>query len=205
MPAITPDLARKNEIPDYVSPVEMLSALGVEADKVRHLILTHMHWDHAGGTSLFPNATVYIQEQEYEFWTADPLARRPVFAGTFAPEVVTYLAKPRQQERLVLLKGDQKILPGIQCLLAPGHTMGLQAVEVSTNKGTAILCSDCAHTFRNFRESWPSIFITDLRAWLKSYDKLHERAGSLDMVFPGHDILMTENYPVVAPNITRLA
>lgn len=201
---IAPDMAQKNGVPDYVNPVEVLSALGFEADQVKHLILTHLHWDHANGVSLFPNASVYVQEQEYEFWTEDPLARRPVFAGPFDPGAISYLADLRQKGKLVLLKGDQEIFPGIECLLAPGHTVGLQAVAVSTGKGTAILGSDCAHTFRNYREDWPSVYITDLRAWLRSYDKLRQKASSLDLLFPGHDILMSENYPVVAQSVTRL-
>lgn len=199
-----PDLAIKNELPGYVGPVEVLSALGVEADEVKHLILTHLHWDHANGVSLFPNAKVYVQEQEYEFWANDPLAKRPLFSSLVDAESINYLIDLQKKERLVLLKGDREIFPGIECLLAPGHTVGLQVVAVSTKKGTAIVCSDCAHIFRNYHEDWPSIFITDLRAWLKSYDKLRERVFSPDLVFPGHDILMTSNYPAVAPNVTRL-
>jgi len=198
-----PDTARKNGMPGYVGPVEVLAALGVEADQVKHLILTHLHWDHAEA-SFFPNAQVYVQEQEYEFWANDPLARRPIFRGLVDEKAINYLVDLQKRGKLVLLKGDQEILPGIECLLAPGHTVGLQAVAVNTNKGTAILCSDCAHISRNYREDWPSIYITDLRAWLKSYDKLRERASSPDLVFPGHDIAMLKNYPVVAPNVTRL-
>ena len=106
--------------------------------------------------------------------------------------------------RLVLLKGDHEILPGIECLLAPGHTIALQAVAVNTAKGTAILGSDCAHIFRNYREDWPSALIVDLVGWMKTYDKLRERAASLDLIFPGHDPLMSENYPAVAKDITKL-
>ena len=83
--------------------------------------------------------------------------------------------------------------------------MALQAVVVNTAKGTAILGSDCAHVFRNYQEYWPSILIVDLVAWMKTYEKLRERASSLDLIFPGHDPLMSENYPEVAKDVTRLA
>jgi glyoxylase-like metal-dependent hydrolase (beta-lactamase superfamily II) len=117
---------------------------------------------------------------------------------------VSHLEVLKQNKKLVLLKGDAEIFPGIECLLAPGHTVGLQAVAVNTAKGTAVLGSDCGHSFRNYREDWPSVFITDLKAWLESFDKLRARASSLEMLFPGHDPLMTDNYPAVAENITRL-
>lgn len=116
-----------------------------------------------------------------------------------------YLSSLEGTDRLVLLKGDQDILPGIECLLSPGHTVALQAVAVNTAKGTAILGSDCAHVFRNYQENWPSALIVDLVAWMKTYEKLRERASSLDLMFPGHDSLMSENYPEVAKDVTKLA
>jgi glyoxylase-like metal-dependent hydrolase (beta-lactamase superfamily II) len=105
---------------------------------------------------------------------------------------------------LALLKGDTEILPGITCLLAPGHTPALQVVAVNTAQGTAIVGSDCGHLFRNYREDWPSALIVDMITWMKTYDRLRARASSLDLIFPGHDALMTDNYPAVAPDVTRL-
>ena len=98
----------------------------------------------------------------------------------------------------------REILPGIECILAPGHSVALQAVAVVTAQGIAVLGSDCGHLFRNYREDWPSALITDLRAWMASYEKLRASASSLDLLFPGHDPLMSEAYSEVAPGITRL-
>ena len=82
--------------------------------------------------------------------------------------------------------------------------MALQSVAVNTLKGTAIIGSDCAHVFRNYREDWPSALIVDLVGWMRTYDKLRERASSPDLLFPGHDRLMLKNYPAVVKDITRL-
>jgi hypothetical protein len=41
-------------------------------------------------------------------------------------------------------------------------------------------------------------------AWLKSYDKLRAKASSIDLIFPGHDVIMLQNYPKVAEDVTRL-
>jgi erythromycin esterase-like protein len=79
----------------------------------------------------------------------------------------------------------------------------LQAVAVNTAKGTAILGSDCAHIFRNYQEDWPSAIIVDLVGWMKTY-KLRARASSIDLLFPGHDPIMSENYPELAEGVTRL-
>ena len=82
--------------------------------------------------------------------------------------------------------------------------MALQAVAVETAEGTAILGSDSAHVFRNFQEDWPSSICIDLVAWLQTYDKLRKNVSSLELLFPGHDAAMAENYPDVAPGVTRL-
>jgi glyoxylase-like metal-dependent hydrolase (beta-lactamase superfamily II) len=202
---VRPDLAREKNLNGYVNPAEVLSRVGVKAEEVRHLVLTHIHWDHSSGVVLFPNATVYVQEEEFHFAIKNPIGNRPVFAATADPKSKAYIASLEGTRRLVLLKGDREILPGIECLLAPGHTVALQAVAVKTSKGTAIVGSDCAHTFRNYQEDWPSCLIVDLVGWMKSYDKLRRKASSPDLLFPGHDSLMASNYPEVARDVTRLA
>lgn len=201
---VSPDLARQKELVGYVSPGDLLSRIGVWADEVRHVILTHLHWDHTSGVTLFPNAVFYVQQEEYRFWTKDPVAARPPFRLVWDEVSGAFLASLEGTDRLKLIQGDQEIFPGIECLLARGHTVGLQAVAVNTERGTAVLGSDCAHVFRNYKEDWPSVLITDLVAWMKTYDKLREKASSPDLIFPGHDPLMTSEYPSVAEDITRL-
>ena len=201
---VSPALAAKRKLGGYVNPAEVLARMNVRAEEVRTVILTHMHWDHASGALLFPKATFYVQEEEFRFWTRDPLANRPPFQSVFDESVRAYLSALEGTERLVLLRGDQTVLPGIECLLAPGHTFALQVAAVQTAKGEAIVGSDCGHTFRNYREDWPSVLIADLAAWMRTYDKLRSRVSSMDLLFPGHDILLHENYPEVAPDVTRL-
>ncbi|MCX5906771.1 MAG: N-acyl homoserine lactonase family protein [Deltaproteobacteria bacterium] len=201
---VSPELAKSKGIAGYVSPVEVLARIGVKADAVRHVVLTHIHWDHSSGVTLFPRATFYVQKEEYRFWLKDPIARRPPFQMVSDESSSKYLASLEGTGRLRLLEGDTEILPGIECLLAPGHTIALQGVAVRTAKGTAILGSDCAHLFRNYQEDWPSALITDLVGWMRSFDKLKAKASSPDLIFPGHDPLMTEKYPEVAKDVTRL-
>jgi glyoxylase-like metal-dependent hydrolase (beta-lactamase superfamily II) len=201
---VTPAIAEERNLAGYVSPAEMLSRIQVNADEVRHVILTHIHWDHADGVTLFPNAKIYIQEEEYRFWVKDPLSKRAPLQFFVIDSYLEHLTSLEGTDRLVLLKGDQQVLPGIDCLLAPGHDVALQAVAVNTAGGKAILGSDCAHTFRNYQEDWPSTFIADLPAWMRSYDKLRGVASSPDLLFPGHDPMMTTQYEEVAEGVTLL-
>ncbi len=201
---VAPALAKARQIPGYVSPVDVLKRIGIEASKVKRVIITHVNFDHISGIELYPNATFYIQEKEFNFWIKDPLAQKPPFRMVTDPVGNAYLARLEGTEKLVLINGDQEILPGVELVFAPGHTPGLQAVAVNTAKGTAIIGSDCAHLFRNYEEEIPSCFIIDIVAWMKTYDKLKSKVSSLDLLFPGHDMKMLTDFPKVAEDITRL-
>ena len=146
---VAPPLAQEMGLQGYVNPVHVLKGIGIEASQVQKVVITHIHFDHVNGIGLFPKATFYVQEREFNFWMKDPVAKKPPFLLLSAPDRNADLAKLEGSERLVLIKGDQTILPGIELLLAPGHTPGLQVVAVNTAKGTAIVGSDCAHIFRN--------------------------------------------------------
>ncbi len=202
---IRPEEAARRGAEGYVNPLTVLARLGVGADDIRHIILTHMHWDHASGISLFPRAKFYVQREEFRFWVDDPLASRPAFANIGDAVSARELAAMEGTDRLVLLDGDGPVLPGIEVWLAPGHTPALQTVAVQTAKGQVVLASDAAHVYRNFREDWPSALITDMRAWLQTYDMLRARITSPDLLFPGHDMELSTGFPTVAEDITQLA
>jgi hypothetical protein len=76
-------------------------------------------------------------------------------------------------------------------------------VRVNTQKGPAVVGSDCAHLFRGYREAIPSRFIMDMPAWIDSFDQVKAKA-SIDLIFPGHDVLMYESYLKVAEGVMRL-
>jgi glyoxylase-like metal-dependent hydrolase (beta-lactamase superfamily II) len=199
---VTPQLAKKRNLRGYSNPVQVLSRLGLESDEVRHVILTHMHWDHVGGVSLFPRATFYLQEKEYDFWLNNPIAKYPPFKLEVDEASLEYLASMEGSDRLVLLDGDKEILPGLKCLLAPGHSIALQAVAVDTDQGVAVLGSDSGHTFRNYEERWPSA--VDMVALMKTHDLLKRKVSSPELLFPGHDPLLSARYAAVAQDVTRL-
>ncbi len=203
-----PNLARERNLKNFVNPVDLLASIGADKMNLKKVILTHLHWDHLSGIEVlleaFPEAVFCVQETEFDFWTKNPMAKRAPFAKVSDEQSIKALAQLEGTPRLQKLSGDTKIMPGIEVLLAPGHTVGLQVVAVNTVKGTAIVASDCAHIQESFVKDIPSSFITDMVAWMESFDKLRAKASSTDLIFPGHDLIMHDNYPKVAENVTRL-
>jgi len=198
----------KRKLKGYVNPVDALARIGANGSNIKHVVITHIHFDHVGGMEMFPKAfpqaKFYVQKKEFDFWIKDPIAKRFPFRGITDTLANGIVADMEGTDSLQLICGDQIILPGIELLLTPGHTPGLQSVLVNTAKGKAVVASDCAHIARSFREDNPSCLIFDMAAWLTSYDKLRSKAA-LELIFPGHDVMMLTDYPKVAEDVTRLA
>ena len=200
--------AKEHKSNNYVNPVDILARIGVQGNSVKKIVLTHMHYDHVGGMEMFPQAfpeaVFYLQKKEYDFWIKNPVAKKAPFAMFSDPLAYKILADMKGTERLRLVDGDQTIAPGVELMLTPGHTVGLQAVAVNTIRGSAIVASDNAHIAKSFETDFPSSLITDLVAWMHTYDKLRAKSSSLDLIFPGHDAKLLNDYPKVAEDVTRL-
>ena len=203
----SPAQGAARKVPGYVSPIEVLARAGISGNNVTKVIITHMHWDHVGGMEGFlqayPKATFYVQRREFDFCVKNPVSQRKPIAILFDPLANKIMGDMERSERLVIVDGDYNLAPGVDLILAPGHTLGLQVVRVNTAKGPTVVGSDCAHVFRGYREDNPSVFIMDMPAWIQSFDKVKSKAA-IDLIFPGHDVLMHQGYPKVAEDITRL-
>jgi len=146
---------------DY-SIIEALKDANTQPEDLAHVIVTHLHFDHAGGLTrrgedspvpTFPNATIYVQEREWE----DAFTNRSVMTRTYLPEnrdgIATQLKLlqspppfppghlPQRDELPTALLADREtqILPGIFVFLVPGHTWGQQAVRFTDDRDRSVV------------------------------------------------------------------
>ena len=203
----SPAQGAARKVPGFVDPIEVVARIGATADSVSRVVITHMHWDHVGNIEgywrAYPKAKFYVQKRDFDFCVKDPVSLRKPVVAVFDPAANKIVGELERSDRLVIVDGDVNLAPGLDLFLAPGHTVGLQVVRVNTAKGPAVVGSDCAHVFRGYREDNPSVFIMDMPAWMRSFDKVKALAP-IDLIFPGHDVLMHQNYPKVAEDVTRL-
>ncbi|MCI0527865.1 MAG: N-acyl homoserine lactonase family protein [Nitrospira sp.] len=200
----TSQVPQSQVVRNVTSPVDQLAKIGIDAREISTVVISHLHWDHAGGHSFFPNATFYIQKREFEFFTENPLGKYKPFTKVSHREDLEQLVKLKEAGQVKIVDGAAHIAPGISIMLAPGHTPGLQVTLVNTARGIASISSDCGHLFRNFEEEIPSSIITDMVTWLESYRRIKGVVSSPDLIFPGHDALMISRYPNVAEGVSRL-
>jgi glyoxylase-like metal-dependent hydrolase (beta-lactamase superfamily II) len=177
-------------------PREALEMVGIAAEKVDTIIITHLHYDHAGTLEQFPAAHFHIQEAEMAFATGrcmcDEIMRRP-----FTAEHVCQLVKKVYSGRVTFHDGDGAVAPGLTVHKVPGHSKGLQCVRVLTRTGWVVLAADATHLYENFEQRKPFPIVVDVEAALRSFDRLEELATSRRHIVPGHDPLVLQRYPAL--------
>jgi glyoxylase-like metal-dependent hydrolase (beta-lactamase superfamily II) len=177
---------------------EGLAEAGIDIAEVEDVIVTHMHFDHAGSLGLFPKARFHVQDAEMAFCTGRAMGERVVRAPFDAANVAEMIHL-LFGDRVVFHAGTSEVAPGVTVHHLGGHTAGLQAVEVATARGPVILCSDAAHLYANITRAVPFPIVIDIPAYLASHKRVLALAGgNLDHVIPGHDPLVLALFPPVA-------
>jgi len=180
-------------------PETVLAKTGFKPEDVDTLVLTHLHFDHAGNFDAFPNARIYVQRREYERWTeviaAIPdlsLGKQHWALSSMDVEVLQRFGAAVDSGRAILLDGDTEIAPGVHCRLATDtHTFGSQWVEVETRSGPYVIAGDCVYWYANIERMWPPGYVQG-NTWnlVATYDKLKALVGpdQLERIVPGHDM-----------------
>lgn len=175
-------------------PIHALEALNLQPSDIEDVIITHMHYDHAGNVDLLPRARFHLQESEMRFATGRYMLYRPL-RQSFNVEDVVNLVRGVYQQRVVFHDGDVQLAPGVELVHVGGHTMGLQAVRVHTARGWVVLASDASHYYANMEEDSPFPVVLDVGAMLDGYRKLLALASSPRHLVPGHDPKVRRIYP----------
>ena len=190
--------------PIRLDPGAALAPFGITPDQVTHLVVTHLHYDHAGGLHLFPNAHLHLQAAEMVYATGPCMChdtlRMPFTAGHVCEAVQRLYSG-----KLTFYDGDGEVAEGVTVHCIGGHSRGLQCVRVRTEAGYMVLASDAAHFYENFQARKPFPIVVDLQNMLDGFERLLALASKPDLVVPGHDPLVRTRFPQdLADHITRL-
>jgi glyoxylase-like metal-dependent hydrolase (beta-lactamase superfamily II) len=187
--------ARRRNRTLLCTPAEGLAALGITPQEVADVVLTHLHFDHAGNTDAFPAARFHLQDAEMRFATGRCMCH-PALSHFFEVEDVTELVRKVYAGRVEFHDGDAELAPGITLHKVGGHTEGLQIVRVYTARGWIVLASDAAHYYRNLEDRNPFPGILDVGQMLEGYRRIERLADSAQHIVPGHDPEVRSRYPV---------
>ncbi|MGQ9708136.1 MAG: MBL fold metallo-hydrolase [bacterium] len=134
------------EKPD--SLFDSLARAGFKPEDITVVILTHLHFDHCGGSTVirdgrpmpsFPNARYVVQKIEWqEAINPNRRSRASYLSDNFLPI--------QEMGLLELVDGSTELIPGIELLHTGGHTKGMQVVKIKGMDRTAIFWSDMIPT-----------------------------------------------------------
>ncbi len=191
--------ARRNR--KIVKPVAAgLGALGIAPEKIKDVIITHMHYDHAGNIPLFPNARYHLQDKEMDFATGRCMCHNAM-RHAYEPDDVVNLVRCVYDQRVEFHDGSSEVAPGIEVHHIGGHTKGLQAVRVRTRRGWVVVASDAAHFYAHMEQDRPFPIVYNVADMLEGFKTLRKLASSPRHVVPGHDPLVMARYPESKPGM----
>jgi glyoxylase-like metal-dependent hydrolase (beta-lactamase superfamily II) len=158
-----------------------LNQMGIGLDQIDYVVLSHLHFDHAGNAQMFKdtNAKLVCHQREKDFaFTYDGL-----FNGA-------HLKTDYEGLDFETVSGDTEFLPGVTLLETPGHTTGCMSMQVDLpDSGTMIFTSDAMY----MGDSWgppstPAAIVNNLEEWYSSVEKLRgiQERTDAQMIF-GHD------------------
>lgn len=178
---------------DYATLSVSLREAGFSEEDVTDVILTHLHFDHCGGSTrragdgyelVFPNARYHVQRAHWE-WAREPndRERASFLAGNLEPLAAS--------DQLSLLEGPMELFPGIDLILVNGHTEAQQLIKVKDERRSLVYVADLLPTAAHLPLPW--IMAYDVRPLVT----LDEKRRFLDAAVDGGWHLFFEHDPDV--------
>jgi glyoxylase-like metal-dependent hydrolase (beta-lactamase superfamily II) len=196
----TAAVARRRGREHLRCPIEALALIGVDPSAVRDVIVSHLHYDHAGNFAYFPNARFHIQEREMHFVAGRHMRHSGIGHG-YEPDDVCEMIRLNFGGRVIQYRGDAEIAPGLRVHRTGGHTDGLQFATVHTRRGWVAIASDASHFYENFAGYRPFTRAFHVGDMMAAFDRLRELTPSPDSIVPGHDPLVMRRYPAPSPEL----
>lgn len=190
----------------HIRPDSMLLELGLKATDITDIILSHPHWDHIDGIDLFPNAQVWMQKDNYNYFVGDAW-QKDGHNWSFNKRDVRKIVEQNLSGKLNLVDGDNKeIIPGIKVYTGSKHTFNSQFVLVNSGADKIIIASDNAYFYYNLEhlKSAPMPATFDTTGYVKSMERMKTLASDIKFIIPGHDALLFKRFQTVTDEIIKI-
>ena len=187
---------------NYVTPAEALGRAGIQPQDVTDIVISHIHWDHADGVDLFPNARIWLQLEEYNYYVGP--AGEALHSG-IDKDVAEMYARLRKEGRLRFAeKPDEEIIPGIRVHTGGKHTFASQYASVRTPAGTVVFASDNAYLYENLEQHRPIAQTLDSASNLRAQARMRELASDPRLIVPGHDPAVFTRFPSLGDGVAAI-
>jgi glyoxylase-like metal-dependent hydrolase (beta-lactamase superfamily II) len=191
-------------VKDFLKPSDAIAKAGLKAEDISDVIITHMHWDHADGMDLFPKARIWIQQEEYAYYTGEAWQAGGSHGGIDVDDVMA-LVKLNTEGRVRTVKGDnQEAIDGIKFYTGGRHTYASQYVAVTAKAGTIVIASDNCYLYENLEKHAPIAQTLDAASNLRAQDRMKQLASSPRLIVPGHDPAVFIRFPTPGNGVAKI-
>lgn len=187
----------------FIRPDSILQKLGISTQDISDIILTHPHYDHIGGITLFPKAHIWIQKEDYEYFISNKRLENNDTVG-FNQTDVKNIISINNQGRLTLINGDNiEIMPGIKVFTGSKHTFENQYLLVNSgsDKNKILLASDAIWFYLNLGKVLPITLCRDTASYVDAIRRIKTLVSNQNLIIPGHDDIVFSKFPKVQDRI----
>lgn len=196
------ELAAERKADWKMCPSDAIKLMGVQPEEITDMIFTHFHYDHSGNIEKFPNARIYIQQREMDYICGPSMGiRQAAMRNSIEIRDTHRLIDRLYKGDVEIIDGEATVCGGIELHLVGGHSPGQQVLVVPTARGKVVLASDVAHLYANINEGRPFWVFTDLGEVFEAFRTVRKLADEPDLLVPGHDPLVMEQYPAPKSNL----
>jgi glyoxylase-like metal-dependent hydrolase (beta-lactamase superfamily II) len=190
---------------NYTRPDLVLQKINIKPEDITDLIVTHPHFDHIGGINLFPNAMLWMQKDDFDYFVETAWQKNGVTDGLNKKDVIKIVEKSTAGQ-LTLVKGDSiEIIPGIRVFIGSKHTFESQYVLVNGTSGKTIIASDNVWYYYNLRHLLPIPKYTfNEKAYVNAMIRMKTLVTNTDLIIPGHDALIFSKFTKVADKVVKI-
>lgn len=190
-------------IKGYIRPDSSLHLVGLKPGDITDIIISHPHWDHIGGIDLFPNADIWMQKNDYNYFVTDAWQIGGNKTGFDSLDVLK-ISGLNTKGRVRLTNGDDiEIIPGIKVYTGSKHTYESQFVVANTSTDKVLIASDNSWFYYNL-ENLISIPLTfDTTAYVRSMQRMKTLVKP-ELIIPGHDEKIFEKFTKVKAGVVRI-
>jgi len=193
-------------VTNFTRPDSMLLKLAIKPGEVTDIIVSHPHWDHIDGINLFPNAQIWLQRDDYNYYVGQAWQKNER-SGGFAKRDILHLVDRNLSGKVTLIDGDDKeIIPGIKVFTGSRHTFNSQYVQVQSGGDRIVIASDNIWIYYSLDKMLPapSYGTFDAKSYVAAMQRMKTLASKTDYIIPGHDVKLFSKFPTITEGIIKI-